>query len=155
MSNNARVVPACDGGFGEIGAAQYFQALAARRRAVGGHESGAAQARARHGAARWCCKARSRPHLTPAALARAQRRTWPSAARGSFLRLRARHELLVIEGAGSPAEINLADARLRQPRRGALGPAAGDFRCLLVADIDRGGAFAHLLRHLGRCWPTT
>lgn len=30
MSNNARVVPGLDGGFGEIGAAQYFQALAAR-----------------------------------------------------------------------------------------------------------------------------
>ena len=30
MSNNARVVPGPDGGFGEIGAAQYFQALAAR-----------------------------------------------------------------------------------------------------------------------------
>jgi adenosylcobyric acid synthase len=30
MSNNARVVPGLEGGFGEIGAAQYFQALAAR-----------------------------------------------------------------------------------------------------------------------------
>jgi adenosylcobyric acid synthase len=30
MSNNARVVPAPDGGYGEIGAAQYLQALAAR-----------------------------------------------------------------------------------------------------------------------------
>ncbi|MCK7492585.1 MAG: hypothetical protein MZW92_14155 [Comamonadaceae bacterium] len=29
MSNNARVVPGLDGGWGEIGAAQYFQALAA------------------------------------------------------------------------------------------------------------------------------
>ena len=29
MSNNARVVPGIDGGHGEIGAAQYFQALAA------------------------------------------------------------------------------------------------------------------------------
>ena len=30
MSNNARVVPGPDGAFGEIGSAQYFQALAAR-----------------------------------------------------------------------------------------------------------------------------
>lgn len=30
MSNNARVVPGLDGGFGEIGAVQYFQAQAAR-----------------------------------------------------------------------------------------------------------------------------
>src|SRR6478735_1309782 len=32
MSNNARVVPASDGTLGEIGSAQYFQALAARAR---------------------------------------------------------------------------------------------------------------------------
>jgi adenosylcobyric acid synthase len=31
MSNNARVVPGLNGGAGEIGSAQYFQALAARR----------------------------------------------------------------------------------------------------------------------------
>ncbi len=50
------------------------------------------------------------------------------------------YELLVIEGAGSPAEINLADCDLAN-----LAVARhADARVLLVADIDRGGAFAHL-----------
>jgi adenosylcobyric acid synthase len=52
----------------------------------------------------------------------------------------AEHDVVVIEGAGSPAEINLADVRHRQPARGRACDAA----CLLVTDIDRGGAFAHL-----------
>jgi len=47
----------------------------------------------------------------------------------------------VIEGAGSPAEINL--------RAGDIVNMAVALECnadvYLVADIDRGGAFAHLL----------
>ncbi len=48
---------------------------------------------------------------------------------------------MVCEGAGSPAETNLRDTDLANLRvaRHADAPA------LLVADIDRGGAFAHLL----------
>ena len=54
--------------------------------------------------------------------------------------LRAENDIVVIEGAGSPAEINLMDSdvvNLRVARH-------ADARCLLVADIDKGGAFAHL-----------
>jgi len=50
------------------------------------------------------------------------------------------HELLLLEGAGSPAEINLRDTDLANMRV-AMAAAA---RVLLVVDIDRGGAFAHL-----------
>ena len=55
--------------------------------------------------------------------------------------LLAEHDLVVCEGAGSPAETNLRDTDLANLRvaRHADAPA------LLVADIDRGGAFAHLL----------
>ena len=45
---------------------------------------------------------------------------------------------MLIEGAGSPAEINLPDLVNNR----ILDHA--DARALLVADIDRGGAFAHL-----------
>src|SRR5262249_38446222 len=45
-----------------------------------------------------------------------------------------------LEGAGSPAEINLADVDSAN-----LGAArAADAAVLMVCDIDRGGAFAHL-----------
>jgi adenosylcobyric acid synthase len=50
-------------------------------------------------------------------------------------------ELVIIEGAGSPAEINLADVDLANLWPAELAAA----RALLIADIGRGGAFAHLL----------
>ncbi len=50
-------------------------------------------------------------------------------------------DLLVCEGAGSPAEINLKHRDLTNMRVAAhLGAAT-----LLVVDIDRGGAFAHVV----------
>ncbi len=57
----------------------------------------------------------------------------------SFASLRADHELVVIEGAGSPAETNLRDQVNNRVCEHA------DAAALLVSDIDRGGSFAHLL----------
>lgn len=134
MSNNARVVTG-----GEMGSAQYFQALAARavpdvrmnplllkpesdtrsQVVLLGHASPML------GEVPWRERA---PHV------------WPTIAQ-SLDALRASHDLVIIEGAGSPAEINLMDCdvvNLRVARH-------ADARCLLVTDIDRGGAFAHLL----------
>ncbi|SDL96997.1 adenosylcobyric acid synthase (glutamine-hydrolysing) [Oryzisolibacter propanilivorax] len=138
MSNNARVVATPEGGYGEIGSAQYFQALAARA----------------------VPDVRMNPLLLkPEADTKSQvvllgqvdrelsalpwrgrsQRVWPRIAQ-ALDELRAEHDIVVIEGAGSPAEINLSASdvvNLRVARH-------ADARCLLVADIDRGGAFAHL-----------
>jgi adenosylcobyric acid synthase len=133
MSNNARVVSG-----GEIGTAQYLQALAAgvepdvRMNPVlvkpeGDHRSQVVilgQADLELSRLPW--RARG-PRL------------WPVIER-CLRELQAEHEVLLIEGAGSPAETNLRDTDLANMR---TAQAAGA-RVVLVADIDRGGAFAHL-----------
>lgn len=59
----------------------------------------------------------------------------------SYARLSAAYECVVVEGAGSPAEINLRDRDIAN-----MGFAeAVDCPVLIVADIDRGGVFAHLV----------
>jgi adenosylcobyric acid synthase len=58
----------------------------------------------------------------------------------SYARLAAAYDILVIEGAGSPAEINCLDRDLANMRVAHLADAA----VLLVADMDWGGAFAGL-----------
>ena len=69
-------------------------------------------------------------------------------------RLRARFDVVVLEGAGSPAEINLLDGDLVNLW---LADAAG-IPAVVVGDIDRGGVFASLYGtvallpdHLRRC----
>jgi adenosylcobyric acid synthase len=59
----------------------------------------------------------------------------------SHARLAAQYEAIIVEGAGSPAEINLRDRDIAN-----MGFAeAVDCPVILVADIDRGGVFAHIV----------
>ncbi|TAA47649.1 cobyric acid synthase [Corallincola spongiicola] len=63
-----------------------------------------------------------------------------SAVLSSYQRLAKQYELILVEGAGSPAEINLRDRDIAN-----MGFAeAVDCPVIIVADIDRGGVFAHL-----------
>lgn len=133
MSNNARVVAG-----GEIGSAQYFQALAANatpevrmnplllkpEKDTQSQVILMGQVNAELSKMQW--RARS-GHV------------WPVVAR-ALDELMAENDVVVIEGAGSPAEINLKHSDIVNMRVALHANAA----CLLVTDIDRGGAFAHL-----------
>jgi len=138
MSNNARAIEG-----GEIGTAQYWQARAAGLAPCVDHnpvllkpEADNASQVVVHGHVRRDLA--DRPWRDRAA-------TLAQAAHASFERLAARHALLVVEGAGSPAEINLAASDYVNLATARWAAARGPVRALLVADIDRGGAFAHLL----------
>lgn len=135
MSNNAAVT--CDGG--EIGRAQALQSLACglepssdmnpvllkpetdtgAQVVVQGKRMARAEA-ADYGALK--------PKLMEAVLE-------------SFGRLKAKHDLVIVEGAGSPAEVNL------RPRDIAnMGFAvAADVPVVLAGDIDRGGVIAQIV----------
>ncbi len=132
MSNNARVV---DGG--EIGVAQWLQAGAANltptvemnpvllKPEADTRSQVVVDGRARHDLSSMPWIERG-PHL------------WTAMANGAD-RIVGEHELVVMEGAGSPAEINLPDYVNNRMT------AHVDAVAVLVADIDRGGAFAHLV----------
>ncbi len=135
MSNNAAAT--ADGG--EIGRAQALQALACRvppavdmnpvllkptgelgaQVILQGQVLARADARDYHAL---------KPRLLPAVLA-------------SFDRLRAEADLVIVEGAGSPAEVNLRDGDIAN-----MGFAvAASVPVLLVGDIERGGVIASLV----------
>ena len=133
MSNNARVVAG-----GEIGVAQYLQALAAgvepdvrMNPILVKPEADTRSQVVVLGRADLALS--SRPwQERPAAL-------WP-VAQTALRELLAEYELVLLEGAGSPAETNLRATDLANMRSAQAAGAS----VILVADIDRGGAFAHL-----------
>jgi adenosylcobyric acid synthase len=138
MSNNARVVPAPDGRFGEIGSAQYHQALAARAQPTVWMNPVLLKPEA-DTRSQVVVLGEVDSRLAEVPWRERGGRLWPVVA-DALDRLRAQHDVVVIEGAGSPAEINLHDSDFVNMRVALHA----DARCLVVADIDRGGAFAHL-----------
>ena len=133
MSNNARVVAG-----GEIGSAQYFQALAARAvPEVRMNPLLLKPERDTH--SQVVLLGQVSAELTAMPWRGRSERVWPTIAQ-ALDDLRADYDVVVIEGAGSPAEINLHASDIVNMRVARQAQA----QCLLVTDIDRGGAFAHL-----------
>jgi adenosylcobyric acid synthase len=135
MSNNAAVT--ADGG--EIGRAQALQALAAGLEPVTDMnpillkpETDVGAQVIVQGKRRATVKARDYARLKPDLMAPVL---------DSFHRLKAAHDLILVEGAGSPAEVNL--------RKGDIAnmgfSRAADVPVVLVGDIDRGGVIAQLV----------
>ncbi|WP_205471062.1 cobyric acid synthase [Nocardioides sp. SYSU D00038] len=136
MSNNSMVVTGPDGEGAEIGRAQWVQALAARVEP----EVAMNPVLLKPGSDR-----RSHVVLMGRPGGELSSSDWPAGRRhlaatahAAYDDLAARHDVVVAEGAGSPAEVNL--------RRGDyvnLGLARhADLPVVVVGDIDRGGVLA-------------
>lgn len=148
MSNNSMVCRDTDGGFAEIGRAQWIQALAAGvapepalnpvllkpgsdRRS---HVVLMGQPAGEVSAANWTT---GREHLAHVAHA-------------SYDELSSRFEVIVAEGAGSPTEINLRASDFVN-----MGLAQhAQLPTVVVGDIDRGGVFAALYGTLALLSPS-
>jgi adenosylcobyric acid synthase len=133
MSNNARVVAG-----GEMGSAQYFQALAAR--CIPDVRMNPVLLKPEKDTqSQVILLGERRDDLSGMQWRRRSTHLWPTI-RSCLDDLRSSHDVLVIEGAGSPAEINLQSTDIVNMRVAQAAAAA----TLIVSDIDRGGAFAHL-----------
>lgn len=135
MSNNAAISD--DGG--EIGRGQWLQALAARvppsihmNPILLKPQSETGSQIVVHGKVWGQAKAREYKSIKPKLLASVLE---------SFERLTDEYELVLVEGAGSPAEINLRDGDIAN-----MGFATkADVPVILIGDIDRGGVIASIV----------
>jgi adenosylcobyric acid synthase len=133
MSNNARVVEG-----GEIGTAQWLQAMAAGV-APDTRMNPVLLKPESNTRSQVVVRGRADLVLTQSPWRGRSQRLWP-AVEEAYRTLAEDFELVVIEGAGSPAETNLWNDDIVNMRIADLADAP----VALVADIDRGGAFAHL-----------
>ena len=148
MSNNARAVPVADGAsrgeaattqWGEIGVSQYVQARAARTAPTTDSNPVLLKPRG---------DAESQLVVDGVAVGHYEAGSYyddhwadaRAAAEAAHDRLAAANDLVVAEGAGSIAEINLHDRDLANLETARFA----DADVLLVVDIERGGAFASL-----------
>lgn len=141
MSNNAAVADIAleDASGGEIGRAQWLQALACgcpssvdMNPVLLKPQSDTGSQIVVHGRVRGAAKGRDYQALKPQLL---------EAVLTSFHRLGSQCDLVIVEGAGSAAEINLRDGDIAN-----MGFAsAANVPVILIGDIDRGGVIASLV----------
>ncbi|MET0588968.1 MAG: cobyric acid synthase [Novosphingobium sp.] len=135
MSNNAAVT--IDGG--EIGRAQALQAIAARAEPHSDMNPVLLKPQADH-TSQLVVQGKVRGTLGAANFREARRPLLPEVME-SFHRLEAQCDIVVVEGAGSPAEINLRSGDIAN-----MGFAReANVPVVLVGDIDRGGVIAAIV----------
>ena len=135
MSNNAGVTP--EGG--EIGRAQLLQAQAARVSPTVQMNPVLLKPEA-DSMSQVIMLGKAQPQLKKIPWQERKAYLWETV-RDSLHFMKSEYELLIIEGAGSPAEINLRSGDIVNMSVALEAEA----QVLLASDIDRGGAFAHLL----------
>ncbi|WP_265107923.1 cobyric acid synthase [Halosolutus halophilus] len=162
MSNNARVVvragpasnvdgpgadedatagrdAAADDRWGEIGVSQFAQARAARLTPTTDCNPVLLKPRG-EGESQLVLQGRAHEHVPPGTYYDEYWDDARAAVEESYRRLAADHDVIVAEGAGSIAEINLHDRDLANVELARIA----DAEILLLVDIERGGAFASL-----------
>ncbi|WP_089384426.1 cobyric acid synthase [Halorubrum vacuolatum] len=154
MSNNARAVSKSAGsmsreerpptgtepGFGEIGVSQYVQARAARVPAETDHNPVLLKPRG-EGESQLVVNGEAVAHYAAGEYYEDHWHAAREAAVAAHRRLAGSVDVVVAEGAGSIAEINLHDRDLANVETARFA----DAEILLVADIERGGVFASLV----------
>lgn len=132
---------------GEIGRAQVLQAEAARIEPTTDMNPVLLKASGDMGS-QVILHGRAYRHMKAQEYYRFRKEAW-EAVKKSYARLSKDFDLVVMEGAGSPAEINLMDVDIVNMSAAKLARAS----VLLVGDIDKGGVFASLygtVKLLGR-----
>ncbi len=141
MSNNARAVARSEGtGFGEIGVSQYVQANAARISATTDHNPVLLKPRG-NGESQLVIDGEAIDHFAAGEYYETHWQCAREAAEAAHERLAEANDLVIAEGAGSIAEINLHHRDLANIETARFA----DADILVVADIERGGVFASLL----------
>ncbi|MBX0322052.1 cobyric acid synthase [Halomicroarcula sp. F13] len=135
MSTNARATPG-----GEVGVSQYVQARAARVPATTDHNPVLLKPRG-DGESQLILDGEAVANVAAGEYYDGHWEAARDAARAAHTRLAAAHDVVVAEGAGSIAEINLHDRDLANVETARFA----DADVLLVADIERGGVFASLV----------
>ena len=139
MSNNARAVATRDGDWGEIGVSQYVQARAAG--IVPTTDTNPVLLKPRgDGESQLVIDGQAVGHYEARDYYDEHWDEARDAAADACDRLAAEHDVIVAEGAGSIAEINLQDRDLANVETARFADTA----ILLLGDIERGGVFASL-----------
>jgi len=139
MSNNARAVVTPGGDWGEVGVSQFVQARAASATPTTDMNPVLLKPRG-EGESQLVVQGDAVGHYEPSTYYDDHWNRARRAAVDSYDRLAADHDVVVAEGAGSIAEINLHDRDLANVETARFADAS----IVLVGDIERGGVFASL-----------